>query len=260
MPDQKENTILQDSGETAGIGAKSRRKWARSYRDKNRSRIRDWDRAYLEKNREKINARRRELAKIKRESSEPKRKKDFVPKYATREEQLAEYAKRRREDRRNNPDKYRKWDETARKRKRKKLIENPLRLKAQQEKDRKRVAADRARNPKLTIRKRRQYKEKNKEKIKIQARAYRQQNKEKLSVNTWERLAKKKLATVGWYASEKDLIQTVFAKAAQYGWEVDHIVPIRSKIVCGLHTWANLQLLEATLNRRKSNRKWPDMP
>lgn len=45
-----------------------------------------------------------------------------------------------------------------------------------------------------------------------------------------------------------------------YEWEVDHIVPLRSPIVCGLHTHDNLQVIPARLNYLKSNRYWPDMP
>ncbi len=41
---------------------------------------------------------------------------------------------------------------------------------------------------------------------------------------------------------------------------VDHIVPIQSKIVCGLHAEHNLQILPKRENIRKGNRWWPDMP
>ena len=41
---------------------------------------------------------------------------------------------------------------------------------------------------------------------------------------------------------------------------VDHIVPLTSKLVCGLHNEFNLRVIPATDNLRKHNRHWPDMP
>lgn len=42
--------------------------------------------------------------------------------------------------------------------------------------------------------------------------------------------------------------------------EVDHIIPLQSEVVCGLHWHKNMQILGSKENLRKKNRYWPDMP
>ncbi len=42
-------------------------------------------------------------------------------------------------------------------------------------------------------------------------------------------------------------------------WHVDHVVPLNSPLVSGLHCEANLRVIPAQQNYDKGNRHWPDM-
>ena len=104
------------------------------------------------------------------------------------------------------------------------------------------------------------YREANKEKIRESYKRHVNtvEGKAKLAARCRARQIRKILAMPKW--AEVDKIITVYKKAKLYGFTVDHIVPLKSSVVCGLHTWANLQLLDNTYNIQKSNRVWPDMP
>ena len=43
-------------------------------------------------------------------------------------------------------------------------------------------------------------------------------------------------------------------------YALDHIVPLKSWLVCGLHWEGNLQVITKDENSSKGNRWWPDMP
>jgi glutamyl/glutaminyl-tRNA synthetase len=65
-------------------------------------------------------------------------------------------------------------------------------------------------------------------------------------------------ATPAW-ANQAEILK-IYQKAIETGMTVDHIVPLLSKKVCGLHCEANLQLLPLRENLSKNNKRWPDMP
>lgn len=81
-------------------------------------------------------------------------------------------------------------------------------------------------------------------------------NPAKALANVARRDAQKLRAIPAW--ADKDEIRAIYAAAAASRLEVDHIVPLRSPFVCGLHVSANLQLIASRDNKTKGNRHWPD--
>jgi hypothetical protein len=117
------------------------------------------------------------------------------------------------------------------------------------------------------------------EKLRAMARADYEANKEirKAAHSKWKRenphlnrehvrarKAKVMHATPAWASREK--ILEVYKDAVQLTKEtgvdhhVDHIVPLKHDLVCGLHVEFNLRPLPAFDNLSKKNRWWPDMP
>lgn len=119
------------------------------------------------------------------------------------------------------------------------------------------------------------YREENKEELKAKRdsrkerkkeldRVYCQENKEKIAAKSARRRAYRTNATPNW--ASKEAILEIYAEARRLTEEtgiqhhVDHIIPLKSKIVSGLHCEANLQILTFSENCSKSNVVWPDMP
>jgi HrpA-like RNA helicase len=104
----------------------------------------------------------------------------------------------------------------------------------------------------------------NYERVKKSKSIWAKNNPEKIRSKSRARQAGKIKATPQW--SDRYRCDAVYAEAArleaQTGqkYHVDHIVPLNSKIVCGLHVPENLRAIPAIENIRKHNRHWPDMP
>lgn len=89
-------------------------------------------------------------------------------------------------------------------------------------------------------------------------------NPGKANAKTARRYASKVQATPAWrnefFIEEAYDLASRRTKIMGVKWHVDHIVPLRSSVVCGLHVEQNLQVIPAIVNQKKNNRYWPDMP
>jgi hypothetical protein len=69
-------------------------------------------------------------------------------------------------------------------------------------------------------------------------------------------------ATPAWADKDHTAAFYRWAKEAEAAtgikWNVDHVVPLVSDVVCGLHCPANLCILTETANKRKGN-SWGDV-
>jgi len=93
---------------------------------------------------------------------------------------------------------------------------------------------------------------------------YLRDNKAKINAKTARRRAALMQAMPSWanpaeitaiYANCRQLTETTGVEH-----HVDHIVPLRSRLVCGLHWEKNLQVITGSENSKKCNSWWPDMP
>jgi hypothetical protein len=105
------------------------------------------------------------------------------------------------------------------------------------------------------------YRAQHKEAIKKTKRAWVLSNKGAMSAIRFKRIAAEHQAMPAW--ANMAAIKTIYEEAARLTQrtgirhEVDHIIPIQSPLVCGLHCEANMQILTKAENRLKSNSLTP---
>ena len=96
------------------------------------------------------------------------------------------------------------------------------------------------------------------ERRRVYERVYYAKNREKMIAISCAYDSRVRNARPSW--QEQKEINEYYKDAKSKGLEVDHIVPINSDLVCGLHCVDNFQMLTREENASKGNRHWPDMP
>lgn len=105
------------------------------------------------------------------------------------------------------------------------------------------------------------WRNKNIEKARKSKREWAKNNTHKKAALNMKRKAAKISAVASWADHQK--IKELYQKAVELTKEtgikhhVDHIYPLQSKYLCGLHVETNLQILTAEENIKKGNRNWP---
>ena len=102
----------------------------------------------------------------------------------------------------------------------------------------------------------REWRERNPGKSKEFCRDWAQRNKGRIAAHAAARRKRVKRATPAW----ADMLEIVdFYSARPEGHHVDHVIPLRGKLVSGLHVPENLQYLPGEMNMRKKNKFDPDV-
>jgi hypothetical protein len=120
----------------------------------------------------------------------------------------------------------------------------------------------RKQNPEQNRETKRQWYAQNAERHKETVRRWQEQNREKINAFVAKRRAAKKQAIAAW--ADLNAIKQIYFKAAKLTkltgipHQVDHIYPLQSDYMCGLHVEINLQIITKTENAAKGNRTWPD--
>lgn len=98
------------------------------------------------------------------------------------------------------------------------------------------------------------WRERNPDAFKAACRRFHKKYPEKSRAQRAKRHASKLQRTPKWLTKEHLIAIQRFYANCPIGYEVDHIVPLRGKLVNGLHVIWNLRYLNRSDNRKKSNK------
>lgn len=185
-----------------------------------------------------------------------KRNKDRIRQY--REKRRAEQARLYKAWRARNPDRIKEHARRYRETHRDTVRARVARF--NQSKGRQYSANYRSRNPEKRAASCARYRATHQEHDREYRQAYAQSERGRVILNAKAaaRRAAKRKATPAW--ANREAMETIYARAAELSLDtgiqhdVDHIIPLLGKSVCGLHVEDNLQIIPHVDNLRKGNR------
>lgn len=119
----------------------------------------------------------------------------------------------------------------------------------------------RQRNREKYLDKMAKYREQNREYFRQYNREYTKENLSGFNAQWHKRRATKRTATPAWYGELDDFVMREAAHlsrlrraATGVKWDVDHMIPLRAEVACGLHCASNIQVIPGVMNSAKRNR------
>ncbi len=100
-----------------------------------------------------------------------------------------------------------------------------------------------------------QWQKDNPEKVNIKNSRWRKKNSGKVNAQTIRYRTRKSRAEPSWLTEKQRIeIREIYIKAVEMNLEVDHIIPLKGRNICGLHVPWNLQMLTKSENCSKGNK------